>query len=418
MKKNQNRFLLVLSVLSAVSVFFSWSLYQKVLVISKESSSLYKAILPEERAKEKEEKTIANWDSSLCKSLRPIPFGEDIGLIKSVKKLDIRGVKAPYNASVVEDKDGFLMVFRYDVKERREFFGIKTPFRQKIPFPSQKMPFKTFIGAIRLDKNFNQISEVQKIDTQSDFSEDPRIFTAEGKLYLSYNDMQENDVYSRSMRLAELDPITLQPIFISDIDQHINFVEKNWVPFTRKEASGKERIYFGYGINPHKIMGMQDPQSNQMDHPVFPHTVAFQKMPWKEKKWGVLRGGTPALIVDGQYLAFFHTLFYENKRPWYAMGAYTFEANPPYRVTAVSATPILFKGIYDTPAINTAHSKKKAIYPAGMVLGKEDNEDVVYLTCGENDSAVKVLTFNKDALLKSLTPVTPYQPKELNPPAS
>lgn len=414
MKKNRDWILLFLVIISTTSVFFSWSLYKKVYVIAKESSALYKEILPEKREKEKEAITIVNWDPSLCKSLKAVPYAEDLGIVKAVKKINIEGVVAPYNASMLEDKDGYLVVFRYDIKERRKFGGITTPFRQKIPFPSQKMPFRTFIGAIRLDKEFNQTSSVLKIDTKSDFSEDPRIFTAEGKLYLSYNDMQENDVYSRSMRLAELDPETLQPIFISDIDQHISTVEKNWVPFTRKESSGEEKIYFGYGINPHKIMGMKDPKSNQMDHPIFPHTASLQKTPWKEKKWGVLRGGTPARLVDGQYLAFFHTLFYENKRPWYAMGAYTFEANPPYRVTALSAAPIIFKGIYDTPAINTAHSKKKAIYPAGMAFGQEDGKDVIYLSCGENDSSVKILTFDKDALLQSLTPIAPYQAENTN----
>ena len=409
MKKNRDLISLFLIIISTVSVFFSWSLYKKVNVIAKESSALYKEILPEKRDQEKEEQIAATWDPSLCKSLKAIPYAEDIGIIKSVKKINIDGVIAPYNASILEDKDGYLVVFRYDIKERKKFAGLTTPFREKIPFPSQKMPFKTFIGSIRLDKELNQISPVLRIDTKSDFSEDPRIFTAAGKLYLSYNDMQDNDVYSRSMRLAELDKETLQPIFISDIDQHINYVEKNWVPFTRIEASGEEKIYFGYGINPHKIMGMQDPKSNQMDHPIFQHTASLQKMPWKEKKWGVLRGGTPARLVNGQYLAFFHTLFYEAKRPWYAMGAYTFEANPPYRVTAISAAPILFKGIYDTPAINTAHSKKKAIYPAGMAFGKEDGKDVIYLSCGENDSSVKILTFDTEALLQSLTPVTPYQ---------
>lgn len=406
-KKERNLILLFLVITSSVSIFFSWNLQNQIKVIAKQSSALHEEFFPE-----KEEPTLTISDQSnpsLCKKLKGIPYAEDLGIIKSVKTLAIDGVLAPYNASILETKDGYLAVFRYDIKERKKFAGITTPFRQKIPFPSQKMPFKTFIGAARFDKDFNQITPVQRIDTKSDFSEDPRIFIADEKLYLSYNDMQENSVYSRSIRLAELNPDTLQPLFISDIDQHINFVEKNWVPFTRKESSGEEKIYFGYGINPHKILGMQSPTSNQMDHPIFPHTIAFQKMPWNEKKWGALRGGTPARLINGQYLAFFHTLFFDSKRPWYAMGAYTFEANPPYRVTAISAAPIIFKGIYDTPAINTAHSKKKAIYPAGMALGNENGKDVIYVSCGENDSSVKILTFDSESLLQSLTPVTPYQ---------
>lgn len=406
MKKLHEWIVFSVAAISLTSLCLSWGLHTKIRNIAKESSSLYKELLPD--LKDQDRETGQVWDSSLCKGLKTLPNAEDLRILKSVKKLDLKGVVAPYNASFVEDKNGYLMVFRYDIKERRKVLGITIPLRQKISFHSQKMPYRTFIGAVRLDKNFTQISDIQTIDTGSDFSEDPRVFSAGDKLYLSYNDMQPNEVYSRTMRLAELDRETLKPIFINDIDQHINFVEKNWVPFAGKDASGKDRIFFGYGINPHKVLIMDDPQSSHMDHPVCPHNIAFQKLAWKEKKWGTLRGGTPALMVNGQYLAFFHTLFYESKRPWYAMGAYTFEASPPYRVTAVSPFPILFKGIYDTPAINTAHSKKKAIYPAGMVLGKEDGRDVIHISCGENDSSVKILTFDTEALLQSLVPTTPY----------
>jgi len=408
MKKLHEWIVFSVAVLSIGSLYLCWGLHSKVSVIAKESSALYKELLCD--PKEPERKPVAVWDSSLCKGLKTLPSAEDLRILKSVKKVNLTGVVAPYNASFVEYKDGYLMVFRYDIKERKKFLGVTTPLRQKIPFHSQKMPYKTFIGAVRLDKNFNQISSIETIDTGSDFSEDPRIFSVGEKLYLSYNDMQPNEVYSRTMRLAELDRETLKPIFINDIDQHINFVEKNWVPFAGKDAFGKDRIFFGYGINPHKVLAMDDPQSSHMDHLVCPHNIAFQKLAWREKKWGVLRGGTPAILVNGQYLAFFHTLFYESKRPWYAMGAYTFEASPPYRITAVSPFPILFKGIFDTPAINTAHSKKKAIYPAGITLDQEDGKDVIHISCGENDSSIKILTFDKELLLQSLVPTTPYDP--------
>ena len=96
-------------------------------------------------------------------------------------------------------------------------------------------------------------------------------------------------------------------------------------------------------------------------------------------------------------------------RPWYAMGAYTFETKAPYRITSISTAPILFKGIYDTPVKNTASSKKKSIYPAGITLAKEDGKEVVHVSCGENDSTVKVITFYKEELLKSLKQVPLYQ---------
>ncbi len=414
MTKTSKWLVCCLGVFSLTSAFFSWNLHQTVRSMGKESKAVYSALFPEVIEKVKEQEIVEKWDNSLCSSLKGVPYGEDLGMIKNVKEIPLEGVVAPHNASILEDKDGYMLFFRYDVKDRVKILGVSTPVREKIPFVSKKMPYRTNIGVVRLNKDFKQCSPVQRVDTGSDFSEDPRAFKAGDAVYVSYNDMQENPMYSRTMRLASLDAETLKTLYTIDIDQHIqhvdqvNHIEKNWVPFVVKQPDGFEKIFFEYGINPHKIMRMKDPKSNEMDHLIFPHEVSLQKMPWKSK-WGPFRGGTPARLVDGQYLAFFHTLFYEGKRPWYVMGAYTFESTAPYRVTAISPAPILFKDIYNTPAKNTAHSNKRAIYPAGIALGVEDGKDVVYVSCGENDCKVKLITFDKEALLASLIPVPLYK---------
>src|SRR3990167_2105414 len=343
----------------AGSLLFSWYLQSSAKGIIEQSKVLYGLVFSAEKDGSVAEQTkVIKAKSSFCKALAGVPYAEDLGILKSVRRITIADAFAPHNASIVEDGDGYLLFFRYDVKEKKQIAGVDTPFKQKIAFYGKKMPYRTFIGAVRLDKEFKQSAPVQKIDTHSDFSEDPRGFRAGEKLYLSYNDMQKSLLYSRTMHLAEIDPYTLETQFVLDIDQHIQHVdqvkhiEKNWVPFVRQEETGERKIYFEYGINPHKILRMKEPNQNEMDHLIFPHTIAFQKTPWKIK-WGGFRGGTPAKRIGNQYLAFFHTLFYEKKIPWYVMGAYTFEANPPYRITAISQTPILFKGIYDTKTKNT-----------------------------------------------------------------
>ena len=52
-------------------------------------------------------------NSGLCPSLRGIPFGEDTGIIKNVTSIKIEGIRAPYNPGLVEDGDGFFLVFRW-----------------------------------------------------------------------------------------------------------------------------------------------------------------------------------------------------------------------------------------------------------------------------------------------------------------
>ena len=47
--------------------------------------------------------------------LQNIPFGEETGVVLDVKNIEIRNVVAPYNATIVEHNDGYLLFFRYDM---------------------------------------------------------------------------------------------------------------------------------------------------------------------------------------------------------------------------------------------------------------------------------------------------------------
>jgi predicted GH43/DUF377 family glycosyl hydrolase len=344
---------------------------------------------------------------NLCPKLQVVPFAETQGLIKRVTKVEVEGIRAPYNPGLLENDEGFFMVFRHDVKERKQFLGIKTPFRQKLYLGSLKMPFRTLISAVQLDSNFKPVSETGRIDTGSEFSEDPRLFKMGDQPYISYNDIQDNNIESRTIRIAKLDTKTLKVADQVDLAQNFRRIEKNWAPFIC-EDEGVEKIHFGYYFNPHVILKMNDPTKNELTHLTAPNHIAVQNMPWS-KSWGIVRGGTPPILVDGQYLAFFHSFFREKGKIWYVMGAYTFESAPPFRVTACSPLPILFKGIYSTKTNNTAYSRKPSIFPSGLTLSKEDGKDVLHVACGENDCAVKIVTFDKEALLKSLTPIPVYK---------
>ncbi len=345
----------------------------------------------------------------LCPSLREIAYAEDSGLVKKVTRINIEGIRSPYNPGLVENEEGFFLVFRHDAKDRKKFLGIKTPFRQKIYLGNLKMPFRTFISSVQLDSNFKAVSSPVRLDTGSDFSEDPRLFKIEDQTYITYNDIEDNDIESRTIRIAKVNTETLKLQDQVNLELNLRRIEKNWVPFVYEEE-GIKKLHFGYYFNPHVILKMEDPTKNELVHLTKPNHIAVQNMPW-HKSWGIVRGGTPPILVDGQYLAFFHSFFKESGKIWYVMGAYTFEPTPPFRITACSPEPILFKGIYNTKTKNTAFSRKPSIFPSGLVLGKEDGKDVVHVACGENDCSIKVVTFDKQALLKSLTPVPEYKKK-------
>ena len=327
----------------------------------------------------------------LCKRLLDIPFGEDLDLVVRVKKISLDKIRTPYNASLIEHKDGYLLFFRYDVK-------------QPIRLLNHHMPFRTYIGAVRLDEEFNQTGPIQTIDTESHFSEDPRVLRMGRDLFLSYNDMERNPVYSRSIRMARLDPESLSVKYILNLDQHIQPVEKNWTQFVYENEEGESLMYFNYSFNPHKIVALKDIRSNVLSHESYPNSLCLQKISW-EKDWGILRGGTPARLVDGQYLAFVHSSFKEAGRVWYVMAAVTFDPHPPFRINAISRFPILFDGIYDTPAEHTAPKMIRCLFPSGFAMGWEDGREVIHVSCGENDCAVKIVTLDKDILMETLVPV-------------
>jgi len=336
---------------------------------------------------------------SICLSLKGISYAEETGLVSNVSKVYLEGVEGPYNATFVEEGDGYLMVFRYDLRAP----SMTTPFREKIPVSALKEKWRTFLGAVRLDEHFQQVSDVMRIETGSDFSEDPRLFWKGDQLYLLYNDLEDLPVYVRSMRLAKLDPKSLTLGCITDLDQRIAHVdrlvhmEKNWTPFVSQEE--ESRICFRYSINPHKILRMKSPQSEEMEHPIYPLAVSFKKLPWDEKKWGSLRGGTPAIFLEeGVYLSFFHTMFRDGGTWWYLMGAYTFQAEPPYQILSVSKEPLLLKEIYLAPP----RLSKKILFPSGIVRKRDGDLDVFHVSCGANDQKILILTIEKKALMQSL----------------
>lgn len=128
----------------------------------------------------------------------------------------------------------------------------------------------------------------------------------------------------------------------------------------------------------------------------------LQAAQWIER-WGEIRGGTPALLIEGQYLAFFHSSFEDRAGiKWYTMGAYTFAKEPPFSMMRISSAPIVFEGIYETALCSAAHPGVRSIYPMGFVREKTDVSDLIHLSCGENDSAIKIVTFDTERLLNSL----------------
>lgn len=261
------------------------------------------------------------------------------------------------------------------------------------------------IGIVWLDENFKPIGTPQLLDTRMNNplypskSEDARLFTVGDCLYIIYND--NNDFYDDMPRRMYYSELFFDGQIFHFYPECINTYEgasqwkweKNWVPFDYND-----NMLLAYSIVPHRIFL----PLFRMDacETVCSTTSIF---PWD---WGANRlfGGTPAVKVGDQYLSFFHssmTMSSLQSNGWqawhYFMGAYTFQADPPFAITKVSPMPIVGKDLYENPLIY-----KRVVFPAGIVI----DDKYIWISYGREDCESWILKLDKQGLLDCLVPVS------------
>ena len=325
------------------------------------------------------------------KIFREVEFVDDCGLLLDSKVLSIPGILYAYNASIVRYKNRILLGFRYDIKYK---------------LPVAEPPFSSHIGIVELDDNFQVVPNTfYEIKTGSEHSEDPRLFVYKDALFITYNDFVPDFSKHKTLFLAELNR-NFNIEYSTCLDLRMKPVEKNWSPFVYVDM-GDENLFFEYSINPHRIYRLTETKCPDLQYQIsnedlFPYGISW----WK---WGEPRGGTPPIDRGDHYLSFFHSYFRTDDCPirvWYVMGAYTFEKNPPFKITRMSTAPIIFRNLYDTKIISSiVDTTKRVAYPSGIIEGKYQDRDVFFLSIGENDSAIKILTLDKHKLYESLRDV-------------
>lgn len=115
-------------------------------------------------------------------------------------------------------------------------------------------------------------------------------------------------------------------------------------------------------------------------------TIALTAIQGYKWRYGELRGGTPALLVRGEYLTFFHSKRrVHGRRMTYFVGAYTFQSDFPFGITSISKHPIVadtfYIGklapqpydyiLYPTSFIYMNHSSSCSRSGSGVGRGKE-----------------------------------------------
>lgn len=307
--------------------------------------------------------------------------------ILSTKKIEIKDFPKAYNPSILKSDEGILLSFKYR--------------------PDLSSPWIYKIGIVLLDDSFQPISQPSLLNTRFDDTsvpsqcEDARIFAYKGKIYFIYNDcldvVNPSLVDRRDMYIAQIIQSNghfelTQPIKLTHKQKYLKDIcQKNWVPFVWND----DTLLLSYKINPHEILYPN--LSNGICEPVY-ETFFSENWPW-----GQLRGGTQALLVDGEYLAFFHSSLYLSSDVslghclrHYFIGAYTFSSVPPFEITKISKEPIIAEGFYTTSDFD-----QRVVFPCGYIIAGSK----IYLAYGKDDCEIWIAEIDKVQLMKTLKQV-------------
>lgn len=312
----------------------------------------------------------------------------DQKLVRSTKQIILPAYPDAFNPSLAKIDAGYILIFRY--------------------CPNQYWdPWVNYIGAVLLNDFFDPISEPELLSTGLNCpciksqAEDARIFSFQERLYLIYNDnvainrpwfRDRRDIFIAEIRYTDGHFSLVNPIKMFYQNHYYSqYWQKNWTPFV-----SSDKLLLSYSINPHEICF-----PNLHDGACYFCYETTAKIDWN---LGILRGSSPAILVDGEYFSFFHsghqitTSVSEGKPFWhYFMGAYTFSAEPPFEITRISPQPIVGEGFY-----TLSHHEKKVILPGGFVIRGSS----IFVAYGRNDEEMWIAEIDKQALFQSLVRVS------------
>jgi len=267
------------------------------------------------------------------------------------------------------------------------------------------------VGFTWLDNDFKPVGEPQLLELNNDkvaseYIQDPRLIVVNNKLYMPYSDLKKNldtKIKQRTMCLAEIkyDGVCFSIVHTDSLydfyaDKSRKF-EKNWVPFDYQGI-----LLLAYSISPHTVFYPVRGENRCV-------TIS-ESLEYNSWEWGELRGGTPALLIDQDYLSFFHssttltTIQSGNQpMPHYVMGAYLFDKQPPFAIKKISPYPIVGKDFYNGKSYQT-WKPLQVIFPCGYIYDKK----YIWVSYGRQDHEAWIVKLDKEELLKSLIPFTSH----------
>lgn len=233
-----------------------------------------------------------------------------------------------------------------------------------------------------------------------------QLFVSFTQILFNYND---NNVHRQVLQRIVLDEnhkfISYPPtLLLSDsfeTDFNDRNWQKNWVEFVYEDEiymirniSNMSTVKVLHEILQRKQQGM----AVEIVHEIQMNECYMDKIKWNDR-YGVLRGGSPALLIGNEYLAFFHSN--DNRvhacglRNYY-FGAFTFSSEPPFTLTGVSQYPIADN---NNKNLNNAFADvarlSSVIFPMSFFLQDKHNNTIdhtLYKPRDHDDGTVVVVS--------------------------
>jgi predicted GH43/DUF377 family glycosyl hydrolase len=315
-----------------------------------------------------------------------IDFEDNLSeFVLETKRIEIPGFPDAFNPSIISWRGYTLMSFRF--------------------IPDPKRPFTSHLGLVFLDDEFNPMGQPYALNLRDAATpspcraEDARLIIVGDQLYMIYSDNIEDKISKGGFRMHIVElHFDGEQFSAENIERLTRYEgesssirEKNWVPFVYNGD-----LLLAYSIVPHRIFRPIADSCETL-------CVAETPIHWD---WGELRGGTQAQLVDGQYLAFFHSakklesIHSDGKTTMhYFIGAYTFSPFPPFTLTQISPHPIVGRNFYHGLTYKPYWGPVNVVFPCGYIF----DQNAIWLTYGRQDRECWIAKIDKRGLMRSLT---------------
>lgn len=271
-----------------------------------------------------------------------------------------------YNGSIIRHGGKVLMAYRYH--------------------PNNNL--STRLGMAEFDEKWNVVKNTTiEVPSQSQSVEDPRLFTYQGQLWMSWVDADfPSPAPTCVVKIGRLTQVgstwNIEDVLQPQCEKNNGTaVEKNWI-FWEHDKS----LVFLYGIK---------------DGCQWIASIPSYASPRARWPFGEIRGGTTPLPYKGKLLRFFHSSLDFEMPPSqrrYFMGAAIMEPEPPFATIAVSKEPIVYGSELDdlseTERIGCLPHKKKVVFPAGAII----HEDGWVVSAGVNDCEIVLMNLKEKDL--------------------